>query len=168
MKLLHAFDRALTATVTALLVLILAAMLGLAATQVFLRDFFHTGILWGDVAARHLVIWVGFFGAYLATHENRHFHIDVLTRFLSVRLRLWFAAFSDLFAAAICYLLMDASITFLSVGIDADAVTFLNLSQRTLALIVPVGFGLIMVQFLLRTVASVAGAVRGVPREEVV
>jgi len=161
MKNLRTFDRALTSVVMACLVVAFAVMLGLAAVQVFLRGAFHTGLLWGDVAARHLVIWVGFFGAYLATQENKHFHIDILTRFLSQRLRLWFAAFSDLFAAVICYLLMQASLTYLNVGLDSDSTAFLDIPQRTVAMIVPVGFGLIMVQFLLRMVESIVQAVRG-------
>ena len=165
MKILHALDRALTATVTAVLVLIFGVMLGLAALQVILRTGFQTGLLWGDVAARHLVIWVGFLGAFLATRENKHFHIDVLTRFLSPGIRLWFNAFSDLFAAAICYLLMSASITFLNVGMDADSTSFLHIPQRTVALIVPVGFGLIMVQFLIRMIESIVEAAGGPPKE---
>lgn len=161
MKILRTFDRALTSVVMAFLVVAFATMLGLAVVQVFLRGAFHTGLLWGDVAARHLVIWVGFFGAYLATRENKHFHIDILTRFLSERLRLWFAAFSDLFAALICFLLMQASVTYLTVGLDAESTLFLGISQRTVAMIVPIGFGLMMVQFLLRMVESIVQAVRG-------
>lgn len=161
MKILRTFDRALTSIVMALLVTAFAIMLGLAVVQVFLRGVFHTGLLWGDVAARHFVIWVGFFGAYLATRENKHFHIDILTRFLSQRLRLWFAAFSDLFAAVICSLLMRASLTYLTIGMDAESTLFLGIPQRTVAMIVPIGFGLIMVQFLLRMVECIIQAVRG-------
>jgi TRAP-type C4-dicarboxylate transport system permease small subunit len=161
MKTLRTFDRALTSVVMVFLVSTFAIMLGLAAVQVFLRGVFHTGLLWGDVAARHLVIWVGFFGAYLATRENKHFHIDVLTRFLSERIRLWFAAFSDLFAAVICILLLQASVTYLTVGLDAESTLFLGIPQRTVAMIVPAGFGLITVQFLLRMVESIVQALRG-------
>lgn len=154
MKILHTFDRTLTAAVSAALVISFAVMLGLAAVQVFLRGAFHTGLLWGDVAARHLVIWVGFFGAYLATRENKHFQIDILTRFLSERLRIWFAAFSDLFAAVICYLLMQASFTYVEVGLDPESILFLNIPGVAVAMIVPIGFGLIMIQFLLRMVEN--------------
>lgn len=165
MKILHAFDRALTTIVTAVLVLIFGVMLGLAALQVILRGGFQAGLLWGDVAARHLVIWVGFLGAFLATRENKHFHIDVLTRFLPAKIKLWFNAFSDLFAAVICYLLLNASLTFLNVGMDPEATSFLHIPQQTVAAIVPAGFGLIMIQFLIRMVESIVEALGG-PREE--
>ena len=138
-------------------------MLGLAFLQVFLRDTFHTGLPWGDVAARQLVIWVGFFGAYLATRSGRHFHIDVLTRFLGPRLRLWFNALSDIFAALICFFLVIASRTFVTVGLDPGATLFLGIPQTAAASIVPAGFGLITAQFLLRSIDGLISAIRGMP-----
>ncbi len=166
MKPLRMFDRGLTAVVSGLLVVTFTVMLGLAALQVFLRFFFHTGILWGDVAARNLVIWVGFFGAYLATRENKQFRIDVLTRLLPARFRLWLAAVTDVFAAVICYFLLRASITFVDVGFDPDATAFLKIPQTAVAMIVPAGFALILAQFVIRTVENIVGAVRGTMPEE--
>ncbi|MGD0724060.1 MAG: TRAP transporter small permease [Spirochaetia bacterium] len=163
MKAIRLIDRALTAIVTVLLICAFSVMLGLAVLQVFLRGTLHTGIVWGDVAARQLVIWVGFFGAYLATRSDKHFHIDALTRFLGPRPRLWFSAFSDLFAALICFFLVIASRTFVAVGLDADATLFLGIPQTAAASIVPAGFGLITVQFLLRTIDGLTAAIRGVP-----
>jgi TRAP-type C4-dicarboxylate transport system permease small subunit len=162
-KVIRLIDRALTAVVTVVLICSFSVMLGVAFLQVFLRDAFHTGIPWGDVAARQLVIWVGFFGAYLATRSNKHFHIDVLTRFLGPRLRLWFSAFSDVFAALICFLLVIASRTFVTVGLDAGATLFLGIPQTAAASIVPAGFGLITAQFLLRTIDGLTAAIRGLP-----
>jgi len=165
MTVLTKIERALSAAVTAFLVLTFTIMLGLAAVQVFLRFFFHTGILWGDVAARHLVVWVGFFGAFLAARENKHFRIDVLTRFVPWRFRQWLAAFTDLFAAVISSFLLRASITFVDVGIDPDAVAFFHIPQTAVAWIVPAGFGLLSLEFLLRAAQSVASAIRNVPQE---
>lgn len=160
MSVLRAIDRILTRTVTWLLMLFFVLMLGIAALQVLLRLFLHTGIIWGDIAARHMVLWVGFFGAYMATREDKHFHIDVLTRFLSPKLKAWFSAFSNLFAIVICYLMLQASLTFIEVGMDADSMLFLQVPQRGAAIIVPAGFGLIMIQFLLRMIENIVRAVR--------
>ena len=51
----------------ALLVLLLSAMIGVAAAQVFLRNFFDSGLYWGDSAVRVMVLWVAMIGAMLAT-----------------------------------------------------------------------------------------------------
>jgi TRAP-type C4-dicarboxylate transport system permease small subunit len=166
MKVVAFIDRGLTALVTALLVCSFTLMIGLAAAQVLLRQLLHSTILWGDLAARHLVIWVGFFGAYLATRGERHFHIGFLARLLGPRSRPWFHAVSDLFAAVICGLLVAAGWTFVSVGLDPRAVLFLGIRQRTVALIVPVGFLLMALQFGLRTFQNLAKAIRGEPEED--
>ena len=161
MSVLRALDRVLTKAVTWLLMFFFVMMLGIAALQVLLRLFLHTGIPWGDIAARHMVLWVGFFGAYMATREDKHFHIDILTRFLHPKLKAWFAAFSDLFAIVICYFMLQASLTFVSVGMDADSMLFLQVPQRAAAIIVPLGFCLILIQFLLRMIENIVRAVRG-------
>jgi TRAP-type C4-dicarboxylate transport system permease small subunit len=166
MRLMQTLDRSITAIVTVLLVLAFSIMLGMAALQVFLRFFLHTGLIWGDVAARSLVIWVGFFGAYLATRENKHFRIDVLARLLPSRSRFALTALTDLFAAVVCYYLLQASINFVSIGIDPEAIAFYKIPQSVIAMIVPVGFGLMIVQFLLRTIDSVTHAIQGTQFEE--
>jgi TRAP-type C4-dicarboxylate transport system permease small subunit len=166
MKVIGLIDRGLTAIVTALLVCSFTLMFGLSVSQVLLREIIHATTLWGDLAARHLVIWVGFFGAYLASRGKRHFHIGFLHRFMGPRSRPWFDLAADLFAAVICALLVAAGWTFVTLGLDPAAVLFLGIPQTAAALIVPVGFGLMMLQFLLRTIQGLVKAVRGEPDEE--
>ncbi|MGA2640004.1 MAG: TRAP transporter small permease [Spirochaetia bacterium] len=165
MKIVLLVDRGLTALVTVLLVISFTLMMGLAAAQVLLRELIHTNFLWGDLAARHLVIWVGFFGAYLASRGERHFHIGFLERFLGPRSRPWFSAVADVFAALICGFLVVAGWTFVTVGLDPHAVLFLGIRQSTAALIVPAGFLLMALQFALRTVQTLVKAIRGEPEE---
>jgi TRAP-type C4-dicarboxylate transport system permease small subunit len=154
-------DRGLAIGVTSLLICAFALMLGLAALQLLLRASLHSSIPWGDIAARQLVIWVGFLGAYLATRGGRHFHVDILTRLFPPGARAWVTVFSDLSAAAVCLFLVKAGATFVTTGLDPRAILFLGIPQTAAALIVPVGFALIALQFLLRTIGSAARAVRG-------
>ena len=161
MKLLRSLNRAITAVVEGFLAVGFVAMLGLAALQVFLRFFFHTGIVWGDVAARYLVIWVGFFGAYLATREGKHFHVDALVRLFPFRIRFWCRAVTDLFAAFVCGFLLRASITFVQVGIDPGSILFLGIPEWIPATIVPVGFGLLTLEFFTHAAVSLASLFQG-------
>jgi TRAP-type C4-dicarboxylate transport system permease small subunit len=55
----------------------------------------------------------------------------------------------------ICYFLIRAGWTFVLLGMDADSILFLDLSQKTAAMIVPVGFTLMMIQFLIRMIESI-------------
>ncbi len=166
MRIIRLIDRGLAMLVTVLLVGSFTIMLSLAVTQVLLRELVHTNILWGDMAARHLVIWVGFFGAYLAGRNDRHFHIGFLSRFLGPRPRPWFAVVSDSFAALICAFLVAAGWTFVTVGLDPHAVLFLGVRQTAAAMIVPAGFLLMALQYTLRVVQGLAKAIRPQPAQE--
>jgi TRAP-type C4-dicarboxylate transport system permease small subunit len=166
MKIIRLIDRGLTTLVTVLLICSFTLMLGLAVVQVLLREIVHTNILWGDMAARHLVIWVGFFGAFLASRNGRHFHIGFLPRFLGPKSRPWFNVISDLFAAVICAFLVAAGWTFVTVGLDPRAVLFLGIRQTAAALIVPAGFLLMALQFALRTIQSLVKAIHREPEKE--
>lgn len=158
MKLLRLIDNALTRVVNIALVSLFSLLMSLAFVQVFLRYFFNSSILWGDIAGRTLVIWVGFLGAVLATRENKHFHIDVLTRFLRERYQLWFQSLSNLFASVICFLLGQASQTYLN--IEGQSKTFLELPVSVVELVIPLGFYLMMFQFALRTVIMMIEGIR--------
>ena len=164
MKIVRLIDGVLTRAVNITLVTLFVVMMSLAVIQVFLRYFFNSSILWGDIAARTLVIWVGILGAILATRDNKHFHIDVLTRFLSQRYQRWFLSLSNLFAAVVCFYLGQASITFL--GLDSQSKTFLDIPLVYVELIIPVGFYLMTVQFLLRMIITLAEGEGTIPVTE--
>ncbi|MFI5250893.1 MAG: TRAP transporter small permease [Bacteroidota bacterium] len=157
MNFILSIDTGITRVVNFMLVVLFIFMLGLAVIQVILRYFFNSGILWGDIVARNLVLWVGMLGAILATRENKHFHIDVLTRFLKNRHQVWFKSFSDLFSAVICYFLGQASITFLA--LDTETRTFFNLPIIVIEIIIPIGFYLMMLQFIVHMVLNFSAKV---------
>jgi len=71
----------------AILVTLLTAMLLLAITQIGLRNFYDSGIIWGDALLRVLVLWVGLTGAMVASRKGDHINIDLITRFVRPRLK---------------------------------------------------------------------------------
>jgi TRAP-type C4-dicarboxylate transport system permease small subunit len=166
MNIVRAIDRGITVLVTLLLVFAFTLMLALAASQVVLRQALHATLLWGDLAARQLVVWVGFLGAALASRKGGHFHIGFLARLVPPRVRPWLHAAADLAAAAVCVFLVRAGWTFVTVGLDPAAILFLGIHQATAALIIPGGFALMAVQFVLRAVESLGKGLRGHPDEE--
>jgi TRAP-type C4-dicarboxylate transport system permease small subunit len=154
LKLVNLLDRVIAQAVQAAMMLLFTVMLGLSVTQIVLRYFFHTSIFWGDIVARQTVIWVGFFGAIFAVREDKHFKIDILTRFLGTRSRNWFIVFSYVFSAAICVLLAKSAITFITTGLETDTTGDSPVSLAFAASIIPIGFGLMAVQFLIRSIQS--------------
>ncbi len=166
--LLQIADKWLTRIVQAILVALFSLMAGLAVLQVLLRTLFNGGLLWGDIAARHLVVWVGFIGAILASDGNKHFNIALLSRFLPARYEIWIERLTSLFTAAVCIAMGTVSITFLDVGIDPQSVVVLNIPSRLAALIVPIGFYMMALKYALRMllVRAGGGEQAGRPHEE--
>ena len=56
LKALHAFE-------SSLLALLLTSLIGVAALQVIMRNFFDAGLYWGDSAVRVMVLWIAMLGA---------------------------------------------------------------------------------------------------------
>ena len=67
----------------ALLVTLLLSMVGIATTQVLLRNLFDSGFYWGDSLVRVIVLWVALVGAMIASRNDSHIRIDLASRFLS-------------------------------------------------------------------------------------
>jgi C4-dicarboxylate transporter, DctQ subunit len=135
----------------ALLILLLSIMVVLAFYQVMMRNLFHGGFLWGDVLLRHIVLWLGFLGGALATSHQRHIHIDALAYFLSPRVKSFIGIFTNLFGAVVCILLVNASFTFIQGEIEAKSMIFEGVPAWYTEVIIPIGFGLHVIHFLLRS-----------------
>ena len=76
-------DKKISRVEQVLVTILLTMMILLAFSQIVLRNFFATGISWGDSLVRYLVLWVGFIGAAIATREGKHINIDVVSRWLT-------------------------------------------------------------------------------------
>ncbi len=85
----------------ALLVLLLAAMVTVAGTQIVLRNFFDGALLWADPLLRVAVLWVGMLGAMAATRGDKQISMDVVSRFLPDRGRSGIRVVTDLFTAVV-------------------------------------------------------------------
>ena len=125
----------------------LLLLLVLVCAQILLRNLFHSGIPHMDIMARYLVLYVTFFGAALAIEEHRHIRIDVVAAFLApaqieaLRRPLY------LIAAGVCMALTWAAMRFWYD--DWQYVPEHERWSSVLALIMPFGFGLLSVHFLL-------------------
>lgn len=155
MKILKSIDKALTRTEGIVLVTLLSVMVVMAFLQVVLRNLFSSGILWGDILLRHILLWLGFLGAAIATSENRHINIDALRRFLSPRVRSAVEVMTDLFAAFICYLLAGAGWSFVQGEMADTRMVTGGIPSWYAEIIIPIGFGLLAVHFVIRALLRV-------------
>jgi len=133
-----------------LLVTFLGFMILLAFLQIVLRNFFFTGLDWGDSLLRNLVLWIGFIGATLATREGKHINIDVVSRYLPSLGKNVITLLIHLFSFIICCLLTYAALKFIKNEVQMENMTFLNIPAWIPEMILPMTFGLMTFRFGLR------------------
>ena len=153
MTLLRSIDRGLIRVEGWLLVLFLGVMVVLSFAQVVLRNVFSTGFIWADPLVRHMVLWVGFLGAAIATHEERHISVDALTKFLSPRWKAAATVAGQLFLAVVCVALVSASWTFLMEEKEAGGEIITGLPTYLALMIIPAGYLLIAIHAMIRVAA---------------
>lgn len=132
-----------------LLVLLLAAMIALAGSQIVLRNLFDSGISWSDPLLRVLVLWVGMLGAMIATQQDRHIRIDLLSRYLSPAWRDHAARLNNLFSGVICGLLAWHSGRFVYFEWQDGGILFQGIPVWVAESILPFGFAVMALRFTL-------------------
>ena len=142
------------------MVIVLLLMVIFAFLQVVLRNMFDEGILWGDILLRHLVLWVGFLGASLATREKKHINIDLFNRFLPRRGKEISLLITNLFSVFICILLTDASWTFVRDEKMMGTTLFADVPAWYFQIIIPIGFFLMAFRFFVHFLENIIGAVK--------
>ncbi len=122
-------------------------LLCLAIVQILARNLFDTGFADADSLTRYLVLYVTFFGAAVAVERERHIKIDVCCVALPTRaLRLLYRPMRAI-AALVCGVLAYAALHFW-----LDEWQFAPQHERwqvVIAVVIPVGFVLLTLQFAL-------------------
>ena len=96
-----------------ILVGLLLLMMGIAVTQILLRNLFEAGIAWGDTLVRILVLWVGLVGAMVASRAGNHINIDLISRYLPERVKGGVGLVVELFTASVCSVAAYYSLQFI-------------------------------------------------------
>ena len=155
LKIITGVDKGLMRIKNILIIILLSVMVLMAFLQVVLRNLFSMGILWADIFLRHLVLWVGFIGASLATREAKHINIDVLTRLVPSTKQPYFKIFIDLVSTTVCVILARAGYKFVSYEIEAGTILFNDIPAWIFQSIIPVGFALIAFRFILNLIEEI-------------
>ncbi len=128
---------------------LLVVMIVMATAQIVLRNVWDSGLVWGDPLTKVLVLWIGLLGAMVASRQNNHIHIDVLSRFLPARAKAASEALNSLFAAAVCGVVAYHAVRLVLLDKDAATVAFGAVPTWVCELIIPFGFGVIGLRYAL-------------------
>jgi TRAP-type C4-dicarboxylate transport system permease small subunit len=134
----------------AVLVLVLVA---LAGAQIILRNFFDTGLSWADPLLRALVLWTGMLGALAAVRDDKHIALDVLQRFLTPAMQRIARVLTLGFAAVICAAMAWFSVDLVKIDLTSGSNAFAGVPSWFVETILPGGFGLMALRFVLRAFA---------------
>ena len=134
-----------------LVVSFLGFIIFVAFLQIILRNFFSTGLDWGDSLLRNLVLWIGFIGATLATKEGKHINIDVVSRWLPPMGKNVVTLVTHLFSFLVCCALTYATLKFIGNEAQMGQKAFLNIPAWIPEMILPITFSLMTFRFGLRS-----------------
>ncbi len=145
--LLHRFE-------DGLLVLLLGSMIALASTQIALRNLFDYGLVWVDPLLRVMVLWLGLIGASVATRENRHIQIDLLTRFLTEKSLLLSNIIINQFSAWVCLIIAWYGAAWIQFDFVDQIPSFIGIPAWMLEIVIPIAFTIIGIRYLAQSICQ--------------
>jgi len=132
-----------------ILVSLLLIMIAVAVLQIFLRNFFDSGIVWGDSLVRVLVLWIGLIGAMVASRTDNHISIDVISRYLPSRIKRVTGFLVHVFAAVVTALMAWFSLGFVRMEMADNLIAFATVPAWVCESIIPVAFAVISLRYTL-------------------
>ena len=96
-----------------------------------------------------MVIWVGLFGASVATKRSKHISIDIISHLVPEKFLPWLHAFINFFSASVCIGLTYAAVIFVRDEAFYGGRGILDIPSWWLNLAYPIAFGIIAGRFLI-------------------
>lgn len=136
-----------------LLSAIFLAIVIVGLTQIGLRNFADSSLVWADDAMRAGVLWITMLAGVLAAGQARHIRIDVLLHRLPNQVQPWVQRAMYLMTALICVTLAAASVSLIQLEMSMNDLAFLNVPRWAVLMIIPVGFVLMGWRFMRHALA---------------
>lgn len=156
MKFLQALNNGLARVEAVALTTCLLTMLFVAFFQVVMRNIYGEGYVWADIMVRILVLWVGLFGAAIATAENTHLSIDALSKFLPTRITRITTVLVRIFAFVVCVLLAKAAVEYIEMEQQSGAESIFDIPVAITESIIPIAFILMSIHFSILIIQAIA------------
>jgi len=149
LKTLNSARKVLLKIEDSMLIGMLLVAIVLAVMQIFLRNFFDSGIVWADVLLRIIVLWIGMFGAMYASRNNEHINIDIGIKHLSEKIKPYVQAIVFLFTSVVCATVAWYSFGFVVLEYQDGAMAFSKVPVWVTEAIIPIAFANISLRYLI-------------------
>jgi TRAP-type C4-dicarboxylate transport system permease small subunit len=143
-----------------LLVGLFALMVGMAVTQILLRNLLGGGIVWGEVLVRILVLWIGLVGAMVASRKGKHISIDVVNRYLPPRAKGIAKAVVELFTALVCAIAAFYSLRLVLADFEDGGLAFAQVPVWLCESVIPMAFTVIALRHFLSFLINIGNLVK--------
>jgi TRAP-type C4-dicarboxylate transport system permease small subunit len=147
-------------TEDSILVALLMLMIGMAFGQILLRNLFQSGIAWGDVLVRILVLWVGLLGAMVASRKGSHISIDLIARYLPGRVKGVVGIIVELFTSLVCAFAAYYSFQLVLREFEEGGIAFAQVPAWVCQGIIPLAFTVISLRYLIMAIVSIRQTVK--------
>jgi TRAP-type C4-dicarboxylate transport system permease small subunit len=158
---LNRMDRSSRLMEDVVLATLLSSMILLAGAQIFLRNVMDSGMVWADEFLRIQVLWIGLAGAIAASRSDNHIRIDILSKFLPLRLKLAVQVFLHGFTALICTVVAWHAGRFVLMEREFGATVLGTAPAWFFIVIIPIAFGLIAFRYLVNVLHLCRQITRG-------
>jgi len=137
-----------------ILVGLLLSMLAMAVLQILMRNLFESGIMWGDILVRILVLWIGLAGAMVASRRGNHISIDILSRYLPKRAGNTLKCTVEFFTAAVCSVAAFYTFRFVKIEFEEGGMAFAQVPIWVCEAIIPIAFIVIALRYFMLSVIT--------------
>ncbi len=146
---LTSLNRQLEDLESLLLTGLLLALIGIGLTQIVMRNAFGVALPWADGAMRGLVLWLAMLAGVVAAGRFRHIRIDLLSNLLPPLLNRVLHTLVMLVTAVVCLVMAWLSLRIVGLEFEFQSTAFLGVKTWMVQIIVPIGFSLMALRFVL-------------------
>ena len=145
-----------------IIALLLTATMGLALYQIILRNVMGSGIVWGDILTRLMVLWLGMAGAMAAARERKHISVDLVTRFLPPGWRQVSEGLVTLFAGGVCLVASYFCLQFVLSEYESGDLAFGQVPYWVCESILPLAFLVMAVRYLIQFLSTLIRGLKAI------
>lgn len=132
----------------ALIVFVLLGMVCLAVVQIVARNWLASSFVWIDPLLQNAVLWIAMLGAMIASRNDAHIRIDVVSEYAPKTWQRWIILVVDIFTASIATLMACYSFYAVWQEREFSMSGIAGIPDWVLQLLIPIGFSIIALRYL--------------------
>ncbi|QPJ65830.1 MAG: TRAP transporter small permease [Candidatus Nitrohelix vancouverensis] len=151
-RLFKIFDGWLGKIESCAILVLLTGMILISFSQVFMRNFFSSGLSWAEILLRHWALWLGLLGASIAAQQSRHLSIAFLSHLLSARKNRILRILVHFGSGIVCAFLTKSAWDFVMFEKEGGSLLIFDIPTWAFQTVIPYAFAVISFRFILHAI----------------